>query len=170
MHRNRPSNEAQTASLKGRFALLSGFLRKRFLPFQQRAPAGKLNGKREILHAPKAGERCGVIPTRQGRLISKQISLENCLLNSVLSSSWRTFFIIAQFSVSRQYRRPSCYRVFDHLAIVYSLLPGPLLLPFTHRAVIRAYFFSCASSSRKLSSALCRFSMMSPASTSGSGR
>ena len=64
MHRNRPSNEAQTASLKGRFALLSGFLRKRFLPFQQRAPAGKLNREREILHAPKAGERCGVIPTR----------------------------------------------------------------------------------------------------------
>lgn len=64
MHRNRPSNEAQTASLKGRVALLSGFLRKRFLPFQQRAPAGKLNGKREILHAPKAGERCGVTPTR----------------------------------------------------------------------------------------------------------
>ena len=112
MHRNRPSNEAQTASLKGRVALLSGFLRKRFLPFQQRAPAGKLNREREILHAPKAGERCGVIPTRQGRLISKQISLEICLLNSVLSSSWRTFFIIAQFSVSRQYRRPSCYRVF----------------------------------------------------------
>ena len=59
MHRNRPSNEAQ-----GPIALLSGFLRKRFLPFQQRAPAGKLNGKRKILHAPKAGERCGVIPTR----------------------------------------------------------------------------------------------------------
>lgn len=64
VRRNRPSNEAQTASLKGRFALLSGFLRKRFLPFQQRAPAGKLNREREILHAPKAGERCGVIPTR----------------------------------------------------------------------------------------------------------
>lgn len=64
MHRNRPSNEAQTASLKGRFVSLSGFWGKRFLPFQQRAPAGKLNREREILHAPKAGERCGVIPTR----------------------------------------------------------------------------------------------------------
>ena len=42
----------------------------------------------------------GVIPTRQGWLIFKQISLEICLFNSVLSSSWRTFFIIAQFSVS----------------------------------------------------------------------
>lgn len=47
--------------------------------------------------------RFGVIPTRQGYLNTKQIRLVFHLSNPVFSSSWRTFLIIAQFSVSCQY-------------------------------------------------------------------
>ena len=41
-----------------------------------------------------------LIPTRQGRSNTKHIRLVLCLSNPILSSSWRTFSIIAQFSVS----------------------------------------------------------------------